>query len=256
MTFTALAHPGGLDAQGCHSCRTNCEKYGLQDNERHCRTGNSTSPKPEAKQQAEPKTEQSEGIVQIDYSGGFTVWLDCDHRGPLMTRFNAQRDVGNEKRKSSFKLDPDISKNCQQYSGKTYKAPTGATSKYDRGHIVPANLLDHTAVGIAQTNFMTNIVPMASKVNRHGAWRYTEILTDCYRDIDELQIYAGVVWGDDESDDHFIKSHGIVTPDHLWKLIVRGDGRTNAWIIPNSDEATDERIDEYAVPVLELERIT
>lgn len=32
----ALASPGGLDAFGCHVCRTNCAAYNLEVGERHC----------------------------------------------------------------------------------------------------------------------------------------------------------------------------------------------------------------------------
>ena len=30
------AHPGGLAADGCHYCRTNCTKWGEVEGERHC----------------------------------------------------------------------------------------------------------------------------------------------------------------------------------------------------------------------------
>lgn len=30
------AHPGGRDANGCHVCRTNCEKYNVPQDVRHC----------------------------------------------------------------------------------------------------------------------------------------------------------------------------------------------------------------------------
>ena len=36
MPVTVLAHPGGLDSSGCHYCRTNCAKWGLDTNEYHC----------------------------------------------------------------------------------------------------------------------------------------------------------------------------------------------------------------------------
>jgi len=32
----ALASPGMTDKEGCHVCRTNCAKYGLDAGERHC----------------------------------------------------------------------------------------------------------------------------------------------------------------------------------------------------------------------------
>ncbi len=30
------AHPGGTDANGCHTCKTNCEKWGLHYGQYHC----------------------------------------------------------------------------------------------------------------------------------------------------------------------------------------------------------------------------
>lgn len=32
----AHASPGGLDREGCHVCRTDCGKHGLDQGERHC----------------------------------------------------------------------------------------------------------------------------------------------------------------------------------------------------------------------------
>ena len=31
-----LAHPGNTASDGCHYCRTNCDKWGEEWNERHC----------------------------------------------------------------------------------------------------------------------------------------------------------------------------------------------------------------------------
>lgn len=31
-----LAHPGNTDKYGCHTCRTNCAKWGLSQGEYHC----------------------------------------------------------------------------------------------------------------------------------------------------------------------------------------------------------------------------
>ena len=36
------AHPGGTDANGCHTCRTNCEYYGLDYGEYHCHNSSSS----------------------------------------------------------------------------------------------------------------------------------------------------------------------------------------------------------------------
>ncbi|MEE1370682.1 MAG: YHYH domain-containing protein [Bacilli bacterium] len=38
-----LAHPGRLDSKGCHYCRTNCAKWGLEIDEYHCHEGGTYS---------------------------------------------------------------------------------------------------------------------------------------------------------------------------------------------------------------------
>ncbi|MFA7209371.1 MAG: hypothetical protein WC120_03715 [Parcubacteria group bacterium] len=35
----AFAHPGNTASDGCHYCRTNCDKWGVAWNERHCHEG-------------------------------------------------------------------------------------------------------------------------------------------------------------------------------------------------------------------------
>lgn len=34
-----FAHPGNTASDGCHYCRTNCDKWGVPWNERHCHSG-------------------------------------------------------------------------------------------------------------------------------------------------------------------------------------------------------------------------
>ena len=36
FALPASAHPGNTDAYGCHTCRTNCPKWGLSTGEYHC----------------------------------------------------------------------------------------------------------------------------------------------------------------------------------------------------------------------------
>jgi hypothetical protein len=36
---SVFAHPGKTDSDGCHYCRTNCDKWGVPRNERHCHNG-------------------------------------------------------------------------------------------------------------------------------------------------------------------------------------------------------------------------
>ena len=38
--LSVFAHPGRTDINGCHTCRTNCEYWGLEYGEYHCHNGN------------------------------------------------------------------------------------------------------------------------------------------------------------------------------------------------------------------------
>lgn len=206
-----------------------------------------------------PATETSEkvsitqqgNLLELDYQG-FTVWLDCQERAPVKFRYNAQHDTGNEARAKDFRLDPNVPQACQQTSTAAYG------QGYDRGHQVPANHLDASSVAIKQSNYMTNILPQTSQMNR-GAWLLTEEIVECYRDIDELLVIGGVIMGNNSADDYFVQSHGVKTPDAFWKVIIRGTGQDDqaiAWVVPNSKEATRKQLDRNLVSVDELERLT
>jgi len=179
----------------------------------------------------------------VDYEG-YTIWLDCDKKSAIRFRYNAQRDSGSYKRAKHFKPDPRIPKYCQQSSGKSYREQ-GKTTQFDRGHLVPANHLDHSKKAIRESNYMTNILPQAKFMNR-GAWLLTEEIVECYRDIDELLVLGGA-WWDNSIDSRFMKSHGLPDiPDYFWKVIIRND-RIISWWIPNRQSATKKRLDDYLV---------
>jgi len=208
-----------------------------------------TKPKSPSKAELPPTEIVREGhLLRLNYDG-FTVWLDCEQRGAVKWRYNAQHDDGNLPRANGFKFDPYVPKDCQQTSAKGYG------NGYDRGHQVPANHLDASAVAIKQSNYMTNILPQTSQMNR-GAWKLTEEIVECYRDIDELLVIGGVIWGNNPADDYFVQSHGVKTPDAFWKVVVRGDGRAIAWIVPNTKDAVEAKLDSYLVTIEEIERLT
>jgi endonuclease G len=246
------AHPGGLNSEGCHHVK--------KTGEYHCHASNKESIS--AKKQESltapalaPPTSavaaNDNGVMKLDYDG-FTVWLNCKERAAIKFRYNASRDVGSQKRYDKFMLDPNVPASCQQYSSKAYG------NGYDRGHQVPANHLDASAIAIKQSNYMTNILPQTSQMNR-GAWLLTEEIIECYRDISELHVLGGVIWGNDTSNDLFVKSHGVRTPDYFYKVIIRGTGadeRGIAWIVPNTVDATKKRLDDYLISIEELEKMT
>ena len=245
LSFFAQAHPGGTNADGCHTNR--------KTGEYHCHTKKQGQEPKQNIRQSGPaaKISHNGNILKLDYEG-FTVWLDCEKRGAVKFRYNAQRDTGSTKRYDKFFLDPNVPVECQQTSAKAYG------HNYDRGHLVPANHLDSSPSAIKATNTMTNILPQAANMNR-GAWLLTEEIIECYRDIDELLVIGGVIWGNNLKDDYFIESHGVKTPDAFWKVVIRGTGqdeRAIAWIVPNSQGAIKKNLDQYLVSVDDVEKVT
>lgn len=77
---TASAHPGRTDANGGHTCRTNCEQWGLEYGEYHYHNGGSSSssssssapkpaPKPAAtKPDAKPTVKKLPGTLKVKVS--------------------------------------------------------------------------------------------------------------------------------------------------------------------------------------------
>jgi len=257
LSHNSVAHPGRLNVEGCHNNRKTGEYHCHRAAEKASTTKRSTPSDllSEDKQSTVPLTTGTEkairqgDLIQLDYEG-FTVWLDCSKRGPIKFRYTAQHDGGNSKRYDKFMFDPKVPPECQQTSAKAYG------HGYDRGHQVPANHLDASEVAIKQSNFMTNILPQTSQMNR-GAWLETEEIVECYRDIAELLVIGGVIWGNNPADDYFQQSHGVETPDAFWKVIIRGTGqdeRAIAWIVPNTSQATRKNLDSYLVSIVELEK--
>ncbi len=190
-------------------------------------------------------------IIRLDYEG-FTVWLDCSRRGAVKFRYIAQPDTGKLDRLHMFSIDSNVPYRCQQTATAPYTHPN---VRYDRGHLVPANHFDHSEKALKQSNFVTNTLPQVAEMNR-GAWLGTEQLIECYRDITRLIVVGGVIWGNDASDDYFLQSHGVATPDAFWKVVVSKEYGVLAWVIPNSKQAIYSRVDSYLVSVAEVERRT
>jgi endonuclease G len=182
--------------------------------------------------------------------------LNCKEHAAFKFRYNAQRDSGDYPREDVFRLDPQVPYECQPSSTNTFSTkdiPNAPT--YHRGHLVAANHLDYSEQALRESFFMTNILPMTQQLNL-GAWSRTEEITECYRDRSELLVLGGAVWGNsrkDKRNDYFVGSHNIRTPDWYWKLIIKGDGQTIAWYIPNDTTALSSQLDRYLIKPAQLQ---
>ena len=86
--------------------------------------------------------------------------------------------------------------------------------RFQRGHLADANALDSFQQAMIDPFFVTNMLPQAARFNGGGgAWRRTEEIAECYREISILRIWGGVIWGDDATNDVFVDTHNVITPD-------------------------------------------
>ena len=192
----------------------------------------------------------AEELRHLDY-GYYQLYIDCDKRGAKYFYYQTVKDTGNYDSRPSFKFDERLPSRCRQLSKSTYQKPG---ENYHQGHLVPANHFDSDKDAYESTFYMANVLPQTNTLNT-GAWKKTENLIDCFRDITDLKVWGGPVWGDDTSNDHFVTSHGVITPDYFWKVVFTGS-QVIAWKIPNNYQAKSNKIDNWLVTVREIEGLT
>ena len=197
---------------------------------------------------AKPSNKEiTKNFTELRYNN-FTLWYSCERKGTMFFSFETIPDAGDAKKPGSFHYDDDLSIECQQTSLGTYKPG----NLWHRGHLVAANLWDHSDEAILETNVITNVIPQ-TRTSNIGAWRRTEAITDCKRDETTVSVFGGVIWGTDQTNDHFIGSHGIETPDKLFKILITSNDEVIAWVIPNNKEAYWRNLDQYIHSIAEIE---
>ena len=205
----------------------------------------------------ESKGGESKYLYTKKYSG-FEVTLLCDKVaqagytvGYSYSLTKDENDLGTQR---DYRNDPSVPIECQQqFSGsklpsyRTEECTNGGGNRqknpycYDRGHIVTGNHMDGTSQHKIDASYVTNLVPQATGFNQAGgSWFATEQIIECHRDftdVNRLEIFGGLLYSD-TGNDYFLDTHGIPTPDLLYKVVVKyfKDGTTPdviAWIMKN-----------------------
>ena len=207
-----------------------------------CGGGSTTTPQ---------QTSVQANRVSLDY-GGFRLLYDCDLKSAIRFEYKLVKDTGNFSRPATFDFDANLTKNCAQQLSKNSYA--GVVSGWDRGHLVASNHMDYDVAYLLSANYMTNIVPQLASFNQ-GLWKETENITECYRDLSPVQVIGGVLYSD-SSNDFFVLSHGIKTPDYFWKTLITTNStnqtETISWLFPNQNGLAN--LNSFIVSIDELER--
>jgi endonuclease G, mitochondrial len=187
------------------------------------------------------------GIDGLKYDN-FELEYDCEAKAAIRWTHTLSPEVdGKAKRPSGFYIDPDYPRSCQQFTTKSYG------NGYDRGHLVTSSHMDMSDLDRRQSHFMTNCLPQVSSFNQ-GIWQGPELLTSCIRLTRPITVYGGVIF-DDPTNDIFLESHGVKTPDYWWKVLVtkndQGQEEVIAWLFPNKSDL--QSLDAYLISVKDIE---
>lgn len=206
------------------------------------------------------------GLIRADFKA-YSVLVDCKDRAASMAWMDMTVDQSNVPRKRNFYYTAQLPQSCQPLSLRSFSGVHGGI-KFQRGHLLGANSFDTSSSWMKQANYMVNTVPQVDRINMSGSWREVEKILECYRTKDyinesaSLRVIAGPVWGNDESDDYFVKTHGVRTPTSMYKIAVftnHGSTKTYAWIFPNTYRETrpaKSLIDGYLTTPSMIERKT
>lgn len=194
-------------------------------------------------------------IIDLKYDH-WEIKYNCEKRGYESFHYVTVPDSGSLDRYEPFHDENKLPKRCRQWSVQPYRAPAKSNTKYHRGHGVHQNLWDHNLELMRDSNSMANVVPQAALLNTRGVWRQTEILTECWREKGIVEVWGGVIWGEGKANDYFLRSHGVVTPDALWKIIRFPTGEVNAWLMPNDNSPTAIKMDTYLVSPATITKYT
>jgi len=182
---------------------------------------------------------------------GYKIWLDCDKRAAVKFEYQVgldKEDVDRDENES-YRFDENLPQRCRQKVTDTYNRYLPG---FDKGHLAPFNHMDVDPETAIETNFMVNILPQASAMNR-GAWFQTEQITECFREYyPPLTVIGGPIWGPSS---RLLEPHNVDVPEYFWKVIFHSEDSI-AWIIPNNNDAKKQRLDKYLTSIAEIEQKT
>ena len=115
----AFAHPGRTAADGCHYCRTNCDKWGEVAGERHCHEERQPS---RVRQNGQPPARQPQATQDGSRK------LPVEIRGSVPRIVDADTlDVAGQKVRLQGIDAPESGQSCRQAGGQRYQCGEHAT---------------------------------------------------------------------------------------------------------------------------------
>lgn len=182
---------------------------------------------------------------------GYLLAHDGDFKTPIwvIQRLTKEKALLRLPRKESFKVDPDLKK------GERAEITDYKGSGWDRGHMAPSADFGWSAQAMAETYYLSNMVPQDGK-NNSGIWAQLEAHARDWAIVrGEVFIYTGPIYDDDFAKRTIGKNH-VGIPDKLYKIVYDPKREEAiAFIMPN-EYIPPKDLPNYAVSVRDIEYIT
>uniref|UniRef100_A0A8C6XSP7 Nuclease EXOG, mitochondrial n=1 Tax=Naja naja TaxID=35670 RepID=A0A8C6XSP7_NAJNA len=183
---------------------------------------------------------------------------------PYTDKTNTRPTLPADRKKCKFKADPNIpsmfSAENEDYIG----------SGWSRGHMAPAGDNKHSPEAMAETFYLSNIVPQNYE-NNAGFWNRVEMycreLTERFEDV---WIVSGPLMLPQLEEDgkkkviyQVIGKDEVAVPSHLYKVILARRSEVlqdplllGAFVVPNRPIGFDHQLQEFQVGIEDLEKMS
>jgi len=191
-----------------------------------------------------PSIDVTESLLDHRY---FKIAYDCRHNCPVWVYYKLTKDQVLEEqaeRRNNFHED-DLLNSC------TPSSDNYAGTGYDRGHLCPAEDMDHSQKAMDETFVMTNISPQAPKFNR-GIWKHLEsfIRTTAIEE-EALYIVKGTILGENNKR----IPGGISIPKYFYATFINKE-ITKSWAYIFENKESQDPLQNNKISIDSLEKIT
>ncbi|KAM5158299.1 nuclease EXOG, mitochondrial [Mantella aurantiaca] len=195
---------------------------------------------------------------------GHALSYDQEKKIPrwVIEHLTNDKTLGNADRKHcKFKADPHIPAMFSATNEDYIK------SGWSRGHMAPAGDTKYSPEAMAETFYLSNIVPQDYK-NNAGFWnRFEMYCRDLTERFDDVWVISGPLTLPVQHEDgkksvtyQVIGKDEVAVPTHLYKVILARKNRSaevlaeGAFVVPNIPISFDHQLPEYQVQLEDLEK--
>ncbi|KAJ1099475.1 hypothetical protein NDU88_004576 [Pleurodeles waltl] len=205
--------------------------------------------------------------AEIRHYTNHALSYDQEKRIPrwVIEHISKSKVVGTADRQHcKFKPDPNISPIFSATNEDYWK------SGWSRGHMAPAGNNKFSTQAMAETFYLSNIVPQNYE-NNSGFWNRVEMYCrDLTAKFDDVWIVSGPLTLPETGDDGkrkviypVIGKDDVAVPSHLFKVILARRGKTEpeplvlgAFVVPNRPISFSHQLPEFQVDIEELEKMS